>query len=181
MKSTNSVRSEARKRADRAYYQRNRTHIKSRVARYYAKHRSERLAYAKTYRENSTTERRNWWKEYYRENRKSLIALSQKWRQENPDKCKAICAVQRMNRRARERNASGQFVYADWIKKVEFHGWRCFYCSIELDVTTLTIDHRKPLYRGGSNWISNLVPSCKSCNCSKGYKNERPKCSTQDQ
>jgi len=30
------------------------------------------------------------------------------------------------------------------------------------------VDHSKPLSRGGTDYLRNLVPSCIECNCSKG-------------
>jgi len=48
--------------------------------------------------------------------------------------------------------------------------YHCFYCGIELQEDNGTIDHVKPVKRGGGNGITNLVPSCKCCNSSKGVK-----------
>lgn len=61
-------------------------------------------------------------------------------------------------------------MFDGWMAKVEYHGWRCFYCRIELNRSTLTIDHRKALVNGGSNWLANLVPACSPCNKSKGCR-----------
>jgi 5-methylcytosine-specific restriction endonuclease McrA len=96
--------------------------------------------------------------------------LVREWRRSNPDKAKALNLVTKMTRRARECGAVGFFSYDAWIQKVTYHGWRCIYCNEELNIRTLTIDHRKPLAKGGSNWLSNLVPACKPCNCKKGTK-----------
>ena len=47
----------------------------------------------------------------------------------------------------------------------------CYYCGVELSVTTRTIDHFIPEAHGGKTELSNLVPCCKACNSSKGIKN----------
>lgn len=48
------------------------------------------------------------------------------------------------------------------------HGGKCAYCGMaNLD---LTIDHIIPRSQGGNNDISNLQPSCRSCNSSKGTR-----------
>lgn len=47
----------------------------------------------------------------------------------------------------------------------ERDGYACQYCGAADD---LTIDHVRPLSRGGSNEMSNLLTACRSCNCSKG-------------
>ena len=47
------------------------------------------------------------------------------------------------------------------------HGHFCHYCGSQQN---LVIDHITPKSKGGSNDFSNLVPSCFSCNSSKGNK-----------
>ena|SRR5882724_2642956 len=47
-----------------------------------------------------------------------------------------------------------------------FEGQPCFYCGS--DNRKATVDHLVPQSQGGSNDISNLVPSCRQCNASKG-------------
>jgi len=44
---------------------------------------------------------------------------------------------------------------------------RCWYCGDEL-IPQFDLDHITPRKNGGSNRIDNLVPSCKTCNMSKG-------------
>lgn len=43
----------------------------------------------------------------------------------------------------------------------ERDGHRCVYCGSGND---LTIDHKKPLGRGGKNTMANMVTACESCN-----------------
>lgn len=47
---------------------------------------------------------------------------------------------------------------------------KCAYCGACLEITGTHIDHMTPKSRGGCNSIENLVPSCPSCNTSKGTK-----------
>ena len=47
-------------------------------------------------------------------------------------------------------------------------GGLCIYCRCK---TADTLDHLKPKSKGGSSLRSNLVPSCLSCNHSKGSSN----------
>lgn len=44
----------------------------------------------------------------------------------------------------------------------------CSYCGKEISRKSMHIDHVIPISRGGVNSIDNLVPSCRSCNLSKG-------------
>ncbi|MBO9542723.1 HNH endonuclease [bacterium] len=80
--------------------------------------------------------------------------------------------LKELRHRTLELSAPGIFAQEDLLAKVQYWGWRCRYCNIRLTFATLTIDHRIPLSRGGSNWLANLVPACRSCNSSKHNKKE---------
>jgi 5-methylcytosine-specific restriction endonuclease McrA len=108
------------------------------------------------------------WLEKHGSNAHSLAVAS--WRKSNPEKALRNSRKYVLTRRARLANAPGIFDYDAWMKKVDYHGWKCFYCPKILTPKTLTIEHRKALSKGGSNWTANLVPACKSCNSSKGVK-----------
>ena len=56
-------------------------------------------------------------------------------------------------------------------------GLACVYCaeSVE-DGATLTLDHLKTHFRGGSNEPANLVTACKRCNSSRGKRSVRAFC-----
>lgn len=46
---------------------------------------------------------------------------------------------------------------------------RCWYCGIQTSpFTTFCVDHVVPISSGGKNTLPNLVPSCRTCNGSKG-------------
>jgi len=72
--------------------------------------------------------------------------------------------VVRTLRRARELAAEGHYSLAEWLALLERYGHRCGYCGA---VGKLEPDHRVPLSRGGSNWISNIIPACRRCNTRK--------------
>ena len=88
--------------------------------------------------------------------------------------CKEIIAERwrkyRRERRVRDHNAQGTCTTVQWFARVEYYGWGCAYCKCELDLKTLTCDHQIPLSKGGTNWPSNLVPACRSCNSAKYTK-----------
>jgi hypothetical protein len=73
----------------------------------------------------------------------------------------------------RLKNAAGIHTQEQWIQRVEYFGWRCRYCHIELHRSTLTKDHQIPISDHSTEWASNLVPACKSCNSSKGARRWR--------
>lgn len=67
-------------------------------------------------------------------------------------------------RRARLRNAAGSCSQQQWAWRCALYDHRCAYCGRPLYTGSLTVDHVKPISRGGSNWPANLVPACKACN-----------------
>lgn len=69
--------------------------------------------------------------------------------------------------RARKHGAKGAHTFAEWQARVHLFRWRCFHCAKRLTRKTVTKDHLVPLFRGGSENPTNLVPACKSCNSSK--------------
>lgn len=73
---------------------------------------------------------------------------------------------------ARSRSYTGKFSLNDWLAKCEYWGWRCYLCRIELTRETAVVEHRIPITRGGSNWLSNLAPACDPCNSRKHNKTE---------
>lgn len=89
----------------------------------------------------------------------------QKWIKNNRDKKRA--AYKRWY--AKKRGSSGDGITAEnWENIKDIWGSRCAYCANQN--AELTQDHVIPLSRGGQHEIGNVVPSCKSCNSSKGNK-----------
>ena len=106
------------------------------------------------------------WNEANRNKRREYYA---KWRKANPDKVRA----NNHRRRARKAEAEGTFTADQWKERLAYHGYKCIYCGVEKQDTPqkyLTMEHLIPLCRGGSNWPSNLAPSCTSCNSRKNTK-----------
>jgi 5-methylcytosine-specific restriction endonuclease McrA len=100
---------------------------------------------------------------WYAANREQKAATSAAWYAANPEKVKAI----QQRRRARKANAAGTFTSEQWLARLAYHENKCVYCGSRED---LQIEHQIPLARGGTNWSSNLVPACGTCNRSKGTK-----------
>ena len=44
------------------------------------------------------------------------------------------------------------------------YGGYCAYCGTLLQYKDMQVDHLHPVQKGGSNELSNLMPSCRSCN-----------------
>ena len=105
---------------------------------------------------------------YRQENKDKINSKKGEWRRQNLEAGRASGA----RRRARKLKAGG-FHTADQIKlKLEFWNYTCYLCGQSLRGKTYHMDHRKPLKRGGTNWIANLAPACAYCNLSKHDKTE---------
>lgn len=71
------------------------------------------------------------------------------------------------NHKARRRTAERKgdnISLADWKALVARFDGKCAYCRQELP---LTMDHVKPLIKGGEHVLSNIVPACAKCNATK--------------
>ena len=104
------------------------------------------------------------WREKNPERAKEYV---RKWRKENPEKVVA----KGQKRRALKANADGTATAEQIKARFQYHENSCYYCGD--NESGLHVEHRIPLSRGGSNWPSNLVPACPTCNLSKGTKTEK--------
>jgi 5-methylcytosine-specific restriction endonuclease McrA len=88
---------------------------------------------------------------------------SRQWRHSNPDQK----AAQRFVRRALMAAAPGACTEKQLKDRLAYYGGMCWICGARPGDT---VDHVKPLTRGGSNWPANLRPACRPCNTSKGNR-----------
>lgn len=112
-------------------------------------------------RERATIWRRNLPEEVRQASRDKVNS----WRRANRERVRELNRL----RRARLNGAVGS-VYVTAAKlraRRDFYGGRCFYCGSE---NAPSMDHRIPIIRGGSEFPSNQVPCCKSCNSHKGTR-----------
>jgi 5-methylcytosine-specific restriction endonuclease McrA len=99
-------------------------------------------------------------RDYYRRNRKACDAQNRQWYAANPQVTRLVRAANSMNRRAVKWGCPGKLNTAVLRAIVG----PCVYCG----GTQETWDHVIPLWRGGANDSSNLVPCCHACNRHKG-------------
>jgi hypothetical protein len=187
-----------RQSRDKDYYKRNGEKIRSRVrSRYHAKaadlliaRKQQRQENPKKYRADDKRRRmenpekyrarsRNYYLKnadelcrktslYQQKNKAKVNQYKSAWAKRNRDRVRVILT----NNRARRRGAKGKFTKAQLTAKYSFHGWMCYLCGIGLTSETVQPDHRKPISRGGTNWIANIAPSCARCNRRKNGRTE---------
>jgi hypothetical protein len=182
----------------RAYHHANRAELLKKKKELYEKNRERYLARQKRYKDANrektrTTQRRCYdakadyyktkSKDWYYSNREYVKAREKDRRITQREQLSARNRNRRLahpelfrqwgrDRYARHKGAKGKYTRAQWEQKCEFWGWRCYLCGASLEGKIIHADHRKPLKKGGSNWIANVAPACPSCNCSKQDKTE---------
>jgi 5-methylcytosine-specific restriction endonuclease McrA len=137
-------------------------------------------AYAREWLKRNTQKARDAVRRYNKAHPERRRAAKRLYYARHPERHKAAMAVYNKAHpevrrakgnayRARAREAEGHFTSAEWRDLVESHAGKCAYCCV---VAPLEVDHRVPLKRGGTNWISNVLPACGPCNRKKGQLTE---------
>jgi 5-methylcytosine-specific restriction endonuclease McrA len=80
--------------------------------------------------------------------------------------------VNHRNAMAKRYKAIGKFTRQEWLRLLRSAGFKCSYCGKKLTRRNATPDHKIPLSRGGTNWITNIIPACLPCNQRKNALTE---------
>lgn len=102
--------------------------------------------------------------ERYKEHKKSYRQTQQG---------KTTIAAIRLKRRALERGLPVEFTGDDWKQALNYFNGHCAYCGAPQGLwNRITADHFIPLTADNSpgTIATNIVPACKTCNCSKSNK-----------
>lgn len=103
---------------------------------------------------------------YYRSNPEKYYVYGKKHREKHRDKIR----VKNLSRIARKKLSCGSHTYIEWQELKRFFNYTCLGCNLREPMILLTQDHIIPLSIGGSDYIENIQPLCKSCNSMKHTK-----------
>lgn len=105
--------------------------------------------------------------EWEKRNRSKVNQWNKSWRQRNPEKFSVLSKRGEYKRRALILNAIGNYSHKEWEDLKRRYDFECLACHRKEPEIILTVDHIIPLSQGGSNYIENIQPLCRSCNCRK--------------
>ncbi len=153
---------EKRRAWERAHRAKNVEKYRAKCRQYYwANPEKGRTRARAWYAENQEQATRKW-REKRLENLEYHSARVRQWNRDNPGHASAYNA----KRRHRLLDGRSRGVKAEeWTAIKEYFCDLCAYC---LHPLRLERDHVESLDRGGLDEPDNIVPACKSCNCSKG-------------
>ena len=97
----------------------------------------------------------DYYTEYFRQYRKNNRARRRLWWR---------------NYRVRKLSALGSHTLEEWQQLKILYDLTCPKCFRAEPEIVLTEDHKIPISKGGTNFIDNIQPLCRSCNASKGTK-----------
>ena len=142
--------------SNNAWFRRNRDKRREYKQRYWQEHGDELRA-----RQRERNRRK------YASNPRAVLDYYKQWRARNLERARAYVRVSKHKRRAAA--AETHFTFEEWVELLAEHEGHCAYCG---STERIEADHRIPLYRGGSNEISNILPACRHCNRRKHRRTE---------
>jgi 5-methylcytosine-specific restriction endonuclease McrA len=151
----------AKAAADRAYRASHPEQCKARSASYYRENSDRIKANNAAYAKDDRKRTRKYKTKYREANRDTLRAKNREWSAANPIKN----VMKQQHRLARLRAAEGSHTAEEWLALLISCGGLCVWCGSGKNIHR---DHVIPIVRGGTDYIDNIVPACRSCNSSKG-------------
>ena len=162
------VRHESHREAERVEAKQRRAadpeHARSIRKRSYVKHRDERLAHNQEWRLGHIAHIQAYKHAYNKAHPDKVAAWGRTNRLRHHDKVR----VYKNQRRYREGTVPATLTLGQWRAILSAYKYRCAYCGVYSP--RLTQDHVVPVSKGGGYVAANIVPTCKSCNCSKQAK-----------
>ena len=151
------------------YYEDNKCKIAEQRKHHYEENRDEILEQNKQYRKKNKDKRAKYDKQYYEDNKDKILEYKKQYRATPQGQITAFNACNK--RRLREENQGVGIKGNQWLEMMDYFDWKCAYSGQVLSKSTRSLDHIKPLNRGGEHEVWNLVPMDRGLNSSKNDNN----------
>lgn len=136
--------------------------------KWYQENREEHLEYSRQYHQENKEELNKSSREWYQENKETHAEYMKKHYQENREQYR----MNKQRRRARVDKLPHTLTDDEWEETKELFNNSCAYCGIhQEDIDeALNREHIVPVVNDGGFTKENIIPSCNSCNSSKGTR-----------
>jgi HNH endonuclease len=166
----------------RRYYKNNKAIIKYNTKRYYEKNKEyvlnrnkmwwksnkDRIKVSRLkYRLLNADKIKDYKTQYYKDNREKVYETVENWRKNNLEKSRYIRKKSKHKRRLITSDLISDFTEEEWEKCKKHFDNKCCYCGYG---DSLEQEHFIPVSKYGGYTVTNILPSCRSCNASK-YNN----------
>lgn len=151
------------------YYKENKEEISKRHNQYYHENKDKLSEIAREYYKKNREEILNKQKQYYKVNRKVISIKRSKYVKANRERYRQHWH----NYIAKKKQLLNTLTINEWNEIKKHFDNNCAYCGMTEDEhyniygEQLHQDHFKPISKGGAYEMSNIIPSCRSCNSSK--------------
>lgn len=156
---------EAIAKKQKEYRAKNKEVLKEKKKIYSAKNKEHKNKYQREFSANNQEYVKKYRKEYYIKNKEAVKKKVKDW--QKTEKGRTICKKNNHKRRTLLKNSIFNLTTKD-INNIFKRDISCVYCN---SFKVLSLDHIKPLSKGGWTTFNNIVLACNSCNSSKGNKN----------
>ena len=173
---------ETRNEYAKEYYKNNKEKVDETKRLYLEKNKEKYTNYAKIYKKTNKEHisicKRKDYKEhkemynacsrkYYEKNKEKFQMYNKKYKETHKGKYLVLGSIASQKRRALKAKTISTFTKKQWESTKTIFNNKCCYCGKEKN---LTMEHFVPLSKLGEFTINNIIPSCLSCNSSKGKK-----------
>ena len=152
---------------EKEYYKKNKDRISSINKALYCKNKIDRTNQIKKWREQNKNRIAAKSKEWYQNNKAYLNKYANEWRLKNLKKCRENERIQSAKRRTLKAQLPATLTAEQWRETTQLFNNKCAYCG---ETHKLEQDHFIALTKGGGYTFDNIIPACRSCNCSKNNR-----------
>ena len=153
---------------NKQYYENNKDKHAKWMKQWYKENRDKILEQKKQYSENNKYKIAKYHKQYYKNNKDKIAERNKQYYKTLQGQVVRFNSYNK--RRIKEQEQGNGITTEQWRECMSFFDWKCAYSGETLTKDSRSLDHIKPLNRGGEHEIWNLVPMYKNYNSSKKDK-----------